>query len=191
MLEAEADIAVVGEADSGEEALCQLYFTHPDIVVMDIKMPGMGGIEAIRRIKAQHPRTSVIVFTLFSDQHLAAAIEAGASGYLVKDAGGEELVQAIRRVHQGQSVLQDTLSRGLFDEFAAMARGDGSCRNRLTPREMQMLRLVATGATNREIGGQLFLSETTVKRDISHIFEKLEVRDRAEAVSESYRRGLL
>ncbi len=189
MLELEEDMEVVAEASSGEEALEKMETSSPHIIVMDIRMPGTGGIEAIRQIKERHPEANVVVLTLYGEQYLVQAIEAGAVGYLVKDVGGEELIQAIRAVHQGESILHSSLSRGLFNEFATLAKGN-SQRCCLSPRELEIIRLISSGATNKEIAAQLFLSDTTVKRAISRIFDKLEVKDRAEAVAEAYRRGL-
>jgi len=191
MLEAEADMEVVGEAATAEEALAQIQATRPSIVLMDIKMPGMGGIEAIHRIKERYSEANIIVLTLYGDLYLAQAIEAGAAGYLVKDVGGEELIRAVRAVHQGQSILDPSLSRGLFNEFASLSKGKPNRRSTLSPRELEMIRLVACGATNKEIAAQLFLSETTVKRGVSRIFDKLRAKDRAEAVAEAYKSGLL
>jgi DNA-binding NarL/FixJ family response regulator len=191
MLAVENDMEVVGEAASGEEALAQIEATRPSIVLMDIKMPGMDGVEAIYKIKERYPEMNIIVLTLYGDQYLAQAIEAGAAGYLVKDAGGEELIRGIRAVHQGQSILHPSLSRELFNEFASLAKGKQNRKSSLSPRELEMIRLVACGATNKEIAAQLFLSETTVKRGVGRIFDKLGVKDRAEAVSEAYKRGLL
>lgn len=191
MLELEVDMEVVGEAASGEEALHQIRTVSPDIVVLDIRMPGMGGVETIRQIKEHHPEANAIVLTLYGDQYLAQAIEAGAVGYLIKDVGNDELIQAIRAVHRGESILHRSLSRELFSEFASLARGKNSEKCCLSPRELGIIRLIATGSTNKEIAAKLFLSETTVKRGVSHIFDRLGVKDRAEAVAEAYRRGLL
>lgn len=191
MLEQEEDIKVVGEAVSGEEALAQIESISPSIILMDIKMPGMGGIEAIHQIKERYPEINIIVLTLYGDQYLAQAIESGATGYLVKDIGGEDLIRAIIAVHQGQSTLHPSLSRGLFNEFASLAKVKRNQKSSLSPRELDMIRLIASGATNKEIAAQLFLSETTVKRGVSGIFNKMRAKDRAEAVAESYKRGLL
>lgn len=191
MLELEEDMEVVGEAANAEEALAQIEATSPSIVLMDIKMPGVGSIEAIRQIRERHPETDTIVLTLYGDQYLTQAIEAGAMGYLVKDVGGEELIEAIRVVHRGQSILHPSLSRELFTEFASLSKGKRSHRPSLSPRELGMIRLIAAGATNREIAAQFFLSETTVKRGVSSMFDKLSAKGRAEAVAEAYKRGLL
>lgn len=190
MLELEEDMEVVAEATNGEEALDKIPISSPNVILMDIRMPGMDGIETIRHIKERYPEKSVIALTLYGEQYLAPAIEAGAVGYLVKDVGNEELIGAIRAVHQGKSILHPSLSREFFNEFATLAKGN-SKRCCLAPRELEIMCLVSTGATTREIATQLFLSSTTVKRGLSRIFEKLGVKDRAEAVAEAYRRGLL
>lgn len=191
MLEVEGDIEVVDEAASGEDALARIDATLPNIVIMDIKMPGISGIEVVRRVKERYPETNFIVLTMYGEQYLAQAIEAGATGYLLKEAGGEELIRAVRAVHCGQSALHPSLSRELFNEFASLAKGKRNRWPSLSPREMDMIRLIADGATNKDIAAQLFLSETTVKRGVSGIFDKLGARDRAEAVAEACRRGLL
>lgn len=191
ILELEEDMEVVGEAASGEEAMAQIEAICPSTVLIDMRMPGMSGIEVIRQIKERNPDMNFIVLTLYGDQYLAQAIEAGAMGYLVKDVGGEELIRAIRAVHHGQSILHPSLSRELFTEFACLAKGKRTRRPTLSPRELDMIRLIAAGATNKEIAAQLFLSETTVKRGVSGIFDKLSAKDRAEAVAEAYKRGLL
>lgn len=191
LLEVEEDMEVVGEAASGEEALAQIDAVSPSIVLMDIKMPGISGIEVIHQITEHYPEKNVIVLTMYGDQYLSQAIEAGAAGYLVKDVGGEELIRAVRAVDRGQSILHPSLSREFFNEFASLSKGKRRRKSSLSPRELDMIRLIASGATNREIANQLFLSETTVKRGVSAVFDKLSARDRAEAVAEAYKRGLL
>ena len=191
MLELEEDMEVVAEAASGEQALDVMRTASPDIILLDVRMPGMGGIETIRQIKERHPEANIIILTLYGNQYLAEAIEAGAVGYLVKDVGNEELIHAIRVVHKGQSILDSSLSRELFNEFASLARSGNNYKCTLSPRELEIVRLIAAGSTNKEIAAQLFLSETTVKRGVSRIFDKLGAKDRAEAVAEAYKRGLL
>lgn len=191
MLELEEDMKVVGEVGSGEEALDQIGTVSPNIVLLDIRMPGMNGIETIRQIKERYPETSVMVLTLYGDQYLAQAIEAGAVGYLVKDVDCEELIRAIRTVYKGHSILHSSLSRGFFYEFASLARGWNSFKFSLSRRELEIIRLIAAGSTNKVVAARLFLSETTVKRGVSRIFDKLGAKDRAEAVSEAYKRGLI
>ncbi len=191
MLELDEEIRVVGEAASGEEALVQVEQLSPDIVLMDIKMPGIGGIEAIRRLKEKWPALNIIALTAYDGQYLAEAIEAGAVGYLLKDVSLKELSQAIRSTYLGQSPIALCLTRPLLTEFANLVRDKPPRGFDLSERQLKILQLIATGATNKEIGAQLFLSDATVKRETNGIFTKLNVRDRSEAVSQAYKRGLL
>ncbi len=190
IIELEDDIEVVGDAVDGVEALSKAELLSPDVVLMDMRMPRMGGIDSIRRLKESHKPLNIVVLTLYGEEYLSQAIEAGAVGYLLKDARREELIVAIRSAYQGQSPLDPSLSRGLFNRFATLARTDNQ-RSSLSPREMDILNLVSSGATNREIASTLYLSETTVKRGVRSIFDKLGVRDRAQAISEAYKRGLI
>ena len=187
MLGLQDDIRIIGEAANVEEAIQQAELHSPDIVLMDIKMPGADGIEAVRRLKEKRPDCHVIMLTLY-EEYVTEAIEAGATGYLLKDVKREELVQAIRAVQQGRAPLSP-LSRDLLTEFSNLIKGGE--RSHLSERELEVLRLIAGGATTKEIGSQLFLSEATVKRDVQHIFEKLDVRNRSEAIAEAYKRKLI
>ena len=187
MLGLQDDIRIIGEAANVEEALQQAELHSPDIVLMDIKMPGVDGIEAVRRLKEKRPDCHVIMLTLY-EEYVTEAIEAGATGYLLKDIKREELVQAIRAVQQGRAPLSP-LSRDLLTEFSNLIKGGE--RSHLSERELEVLRLISSGATTKEIGAQLFLSEATVKRDVQHIFEKLDVRNRSEAIAEAYKRKLI
>ncbi len=191
MLELDKEIQVVGEAASGEEALVQAQQLSPDIILMDIKMPGIGGIEAIRQLKEKQPALNIIVLTIYGDQYLAEAIEAGAMGYLLKDISREEVIQAIKAAYQGQSPLTSSLTRPLLRQFAALTKDKVSQKSNLSERQLEILRLIADGVTNKEIASKLFLSEATVKRETSTIFAKLDVSDRAQAVSEGYKRNLI
>ena len=188
MLELEADFRVVGEASDAKEALTQVDALSPEVILMDIKMRGVDGIELTREIIEKYPSSRIIMLTLY-DEYLSRAIEAGAKGYLNKDIKRDELLRAIRAVHEGRSPFNLSLSPERLAEFAASP--DTRQRTSLSERELDMLRLVAQGVTTREVAGQLFLSEATVKRTISLIFEKLGVRNRSEAVSEAYKRKLL
>lgn len=190
MLELEDDIRVVGEAADVDEALTQVELLSPDIVLMDIKMPGTDGIEATRRLKEKKPACNIVILTLY-DEYIAQAIEAGAVGYLLKDIKREDLVRALRDVHQGRSPLAPSITRTLVNDFATLAKGTGEQRPLLSPRESDLLRLIASGGTTREIASQLFMSETTVKRHVRHIFDKLDVHNRSEAVAEAYKRKLI
>lgn len=189
MLDLDADIEVVGEASSGEEALVKVEQLSPDVILMDVKMPGMGGIDAIRELKARESPAGVIVMTVYEDKYLAQAAEAGAVGYLLKDVSRDELVKAIKAAHQGQSPFAPAVSRTLFTQYAALTKA--SHDSMLTRRQVEILRLIASGSTNKEIASRLFISSATVKRETNTIFASLNVNDRAEAVSAGYKMGLL
>jgi DNA-binding NarL/FixJ family response regulator len=189
MLEPEQEIDVVGQASSGEEALIEAQRLSPDVILMDMKMPGMGGIEAIRQLKEKLPNSNIIVMTVYDDRYLAEAAEAGAVGYLLKDISRDELVQAIRTAHQGQSPCAPSVTRTLLTQYADLTQAHRT--HVLTPRQLQILQLIADGITNKDIATKLFLSEATVKRETSAIFVKLHVSDRAQAVAEAHKRHLL
>jgi len=188
MLELEADMEVVGEAGDAKEALTQVDSLSPEVILLDIKMPGMDGIELTRQLKEKQPACNIIMLTLY-DEYLTEAIEAGAVGYLLKDVKREELVRAIRAVHQGRSTLNLSLSRDQLAELAPPA--ESQQRVYLSERELTILRMIADGVTTKEIASQLFLSQASVKRSVRLTFEKLGVRNRSEAVSEAYKRKLL
>jgi len=188
MLELEDDIEVVGEAGEAKEAFTKVEQLSPDIVLMDIKMPGIDGVELTRQIKQKQPDCNIIMLTLY-DEYLTQAIEAGAVGYLLKDIKREELVRAIRAVREGRAPLDLSVSRDHLSELATST--DEARRSQLTDRELTILRLIAAGVTTRELADQLFLSQASVKRSVSVIFEKLGVRNRSEAVSEAYKRRLI
>lgn len=190
MLDMEDDIQVVGEAVNADEAFTQIDLLRPDVVLMDIKMPGMNGIEATRIVKEKQPSCNVIMLTLY-EEHMAEAIEAGASGYLLKDVKREDLSQAIKAVYQGQSPIHPTLSRTLFTEFATLAKDKSKQEYGLSEKQLNILRMVASGATNKDIAAQLFLSDSTVKREIRTLFDKLDVNTRSEAVSKAYKKNLI
>lgn len=188
MLELESDFIVVGEAGDAREALAQVEALSPEVILMDIKMHGVDGIELTREISEKYPASRIIMLTLY-DEYLTRAIEAGAKGYLNKDIRRDELLRAIRAVHEGRSPFNLSLSQERLAELAASS--ETKQRSNLSQRELDMLRLIAQGVTTREIAQQLFLSEASVKRIISLTFEKLDVRNRSEAVSEAYKRKLL
>ena len=191
MLEPDAEIKVVGGAESGEEALVQAQQLHPDIILMDIKMPGMGGIKAIDELNKKQPAVNIMVLTAYEDEHyLAEAIEAGAIGYLLKDVSQEELCQAIRQACNGGAPLASSMTRPLLAQFATLTKDKAARKSDLSERQLGILRLIATGATNKEIAAQLFLSSATIKREMNRIFTELDVSDRAEAVAEAYERKL-
>ncbi|WP_432111814.1 response regulator [Streptomyces sp. YPW6] len=187
MLDAEPDLTVVGEASSGPraEALCAELL--PDIVLMDLRMPGGGGVASIRRIRAAALPCRVVVLTTYeSDSDILRAVEAGASGYLLKDLGRAELADAIRAAARGETVLAPTVATWLVDQLREAPEVP-----RLSERETQVLRLVAEGCTNAEIGRRLFIGESTVKTHLLRVFGKLGVSDRTAAVTGAMRHGLL
>ena len=188
MLQLESDMEVVGEASNAKETLAQVESLSPDIILMDIKMPGTDGIELTRQLKEKQPSCNIIMLTLY-DEYLTEAIEAGAAGYLLKDIKREELIKAIRAVHQGRSSLNLSLSRDQLAELAAPTEDQQQAS--LSERELNILRMIANGVTTKEIADQLFLSQASVKRSVRLIFEKLGVRNRSEAVSEAYKRKLI
>lgn len=181
-----SDYEVVGEAVNGEEALKLADNLRPDIILMDLHMPGMDGVAAIRQLVERGSPARVLVLTTYDqDQYVLPAIEAGATGYLLKDAPREELLKAVRDVASGNTVLAPSVAGRLVKQVRSPQR------EVLSQRELEILRLVADGTTNREIARTLFISEATVKTHLLHIFEKLAVSDRAAAVSAAYQRGLL
>ena len=189
MFDTVEDIEVVGEASDGEQAVTVAITAAPDVVVMDLRMPGTGGVEAIRELRRRGVAARVLVLTTFdADADVLDAVAAGATGYLLKDAPGDELVRAVRSAFKGDAVLSPAVASRLMTRAATppapVAPG-------LSKRELEVLRLVAAGATNREAARTLFISETTVKTHLLHLFEKLGVRDRASAVDAAHRAGLL
>ena len=188
MLDLETDMEVVGEATDAKEALTQVELLSPEVVLMDIKMPGVNGIELTQQLKEKQLSCNVIMLTMY-DEYLAKAIEAGAAGYLLKDVKREELVKAIRALHQGRSTLDLSLSRDHLVELVAPAESRQG--DHLSERQLTTLRLIANGVTNKEIAIELFLSPASVKRSVRNIFEILDVCNRSQAVSEAYKRGLI
>lgn len=177
---------VVGEAADGAEALELAEKLNPDVILMDLHMPGMDGVSAIRALAQRGSPARILVLTTYDqDSYVLPAIEAGAHGYLLKDAPREELARAVRAVANGETVLSPSVAGRLVDQVRRPPREE------LSPRELEILRLVAAGNTNREIARTLFISEATVKTHLLHIYEKLSAPDRAAAVSEAYKRGLL
>jgi DNA-binding NarL/FixJ family response regulator len=179
-----ADIAVVGEAASGDEAVELAHKLEPHIILMDIKMPGLNGIEATREIQRANPQIGILVLTMFEDDDsVFAAMRAGAKGYLLKDSGGEGVVHAIRAVASGEAVFGPGVAERIMGFFAApRAAAPQRAFPELTEREEEVLSLVAQGKSNREIARQLFVSLKTVRNHVSNILLKLQVADRAQAV---------
>ncbi|QYN33077.1 response regulator transcription factor [Pseudonocardia sp. DSM 110487] len=186
VLDGEPDLRVVGEAGNGAEAVARARATPVDVVLMDLRMPVMGGVEAIGELRRTAPDVRVLVLTTYdTDRDVLPAIEAGATGYLLKDTPREELLRAVRAAHRGEAVLSPAVAGRLMGQVR------GPARDALSARELEVLRLVAAGSTNRETAQRLFISEATVKTHLLHIYAKLEVRDRASAVAAGYQRGLL
>lgn len=196
ILEAEPGITVVGEVGDGREGVDSAARQRPDVVLMDIRMPVMDGIEATRRINASvlEPKPRVLILTTFDlDEYVYAAIRAGASGFLLKDAPPDDLVHAIRVVARGEALLAPAVTRRLIEEFASRPELDAGAEgiDELTDREVEVLRSLAAGLSNAEIADALFVSEATVKTHISHILTKLDLRDRVQAVVVAYESGLV
>ncbi len=184
----ERDIEVVGEASDGREAVERAVSAGVDVVLMDLRMPGMDGVQAITALREREPGIRVLVLTTFdSESDVLPAIEAGATGYLLKDAPVDELLRAVRAAHRGEAVLSPSVARQLMGQV----RKPGAAGTVLSERELDVLRLVADGASNRDAAARLFISEASIKTHLQHVFDKLGVRDRAAAVAEAYRRGLL
>ncbi|MEV5280661.1 response regulator transcription factor [Streptomyces sp. NPDC051994] len=186
-------VDVVGSARDGEEAVARTAELAPDIVLMDLRMPRCDGVEATRRIRADHPGTEVVVLTTYADDDsLFAALRAGARGYLTKDAGGEEIIKAIQDVLAGQAGLAPSVQRRLLERVTAPPPvvAPAEPPDGLTSRESEVLALVAEGMSNPEISRALHISTTTVKTHINNIFGKTGVRDRAQAMRYAYRHGL-
>jgi len=202
LLERSSDAVLVGEAATGEEAVRLADELLPDIVLMDLKMPGMGGTEATRGIVGRNPHIGVIVLTMFEDdESVFAALKAGARGYVLKDADRGMLLEAIRAVARGEALLGPSVAGRVLEQFAqvsphahesppsALSGGPGSF-DELTPRELEVLGLIAQGLRNREIADRLVISERTVGNHISNIFSKLQVADRAQAIIRAREAGL-
>ncbi len=189
MLEFDDEIKVVGEASSGEEAVAKAKELNPDIILMDIRMPGMSGIEATRQIKEQGCSANIIMLTIYEDKFLAQSAEAGAVGYLLKDINHEDLIKSVWLAYTGQSPFSPSVTRKLFSQFGSMAEINRKAI--LSHRQLDILRLIASGVTNKNIAQKLYLSEATIKRETSTIFAKLGVNDRTQAVAEAYAKNLL
>jgi DNA-binding NarL/FixJ family response regulator len=194
LVEAEPDIEVVGEAANGVDALALARELEPDVILMDIRMPELDGIEATRQLVASGSRSRVLVLTTFDlDEYVYRAMQAGASGFLLKDARREQLVGAIRTVQEGDALLSPAITRRLIEDFCRQAPPGlpAETLTTLTDRERDVLSLLARGRSNAEIAGELFLGETTVKSHVARILAKLGLRDRIQIVVFAYESGLV
>jgi len=195
ILDSQPDLEVVGEAADGREALAMARELRPDVVLMDVRMPGMDGLEATRRLLSGGEAPRVLMLTTFDlDEYVYDALRAGASGFLLKDVRPELLAEAVRVVADGDTLLAPAITRRLVQQYVRRIR-PGSTRpaalDALTERELAVLRLLARGRSNGEIASELYLSETTVKTHVTHVFGKLGLRDRAQAVVMAYESGLV
>jgi DNA-binding NarL/FixJ family response regulator len=195
MLDAEPDLTVVGEAADGDQALDAVRRHDPDVLVLDIRMPQLDGIEATRRLVASGSRTRVLVLTTFDlDEYVYRAMQAGASGFLLKDARREQLAAAVRTVAAGESLLAPAITRRLIEDFCRRpppSAGTPEAASGLSDRELDVVRLIAAGLSNAEIASRLFLGETTVKSHVARILAKLDLRDRVQVVVFAYETGLV
>ncbi len=197
MLQAEPDLNVVGEANGGEQALRLVRELTPDIVLMDVRMPGMDGLAALEQVKTIAPRVSVIMVTLYdSSEYLFRAVSLGAAGYVLKDASRAELLRAVRVTAEGGGIVAPSLMPQLLREIAHPSRTLGGATGAplaeaLSPRELEVLRLIADGLTNQEIADRLILSPTTIKTHVQNIMDKLGASDRTQAAVRAVRGGLI
>ena len=195
ILDAEEDMEVIGEAEDGAQAVDEAIRLHPDVVIMDIRMPRLDGIEATKRLAAQGAQAPrVLVLTTFDlDEYVYEALRAGAGGFMLKDAPPRQLAEAVRTVATGESLLATAVTKRLIERYVSRPPSDSVRRERfadLTDRELEVLQLLTRGLSNVEIGGRLFLSEATVKTHVTRVLSKLGVRDRVQAVVLAYETGL-
>jgi DNA-binding NarL/FixJ family response regulator len=200
LLEIEPDIHVVGQAGDGSEAVRQVQALHPHVVLMDVRMPGMDGVAATHEITTRFPEVGVIILTTFDDDETVFdGLRAGARGYLLKDVSSEQMADAVRKVAAGEALIQPRLTRKVLAEFSRMASAPASTpesqtlpfQSPLTERELEVLQALAHGLSNREIAAQLVITEGTVKNHVSNLIDKLEVRDRTQAVLKGQELGLI
>ena len=194
MLQRQSDFAVVGEATNGVEAVEKADTLDPDVILMDLRMPEMSGVEAMRKIGAAHPDSKFIVLTTYdTDEYIFDAIEAGAKGYLLKDASRESLFQAVRAVHRGESLIEPGVAVKVLNRLAELSRQSNQPARAevLSQREVEVLGLMAKGSANKEIAASLSISESTVKTHVANIFQKLDVSHRTEAVTQALQKGII
>ena len=187
----QSDMDVVGEAHTGEEAVALCLKEEPDVVLMDLSMPGMGGLSATRKILSLLPRTRVLILTVHTDDaHVFQGIKAGAQGYILKDCTPEDLTRAIRAVHAGDTIMSQDIARKMLTTFEGI-RSNAEITPSLTERELEVIKALAQGKSNKEIARALDISEKTVRNHASNIYKKLHIFDRTQAVIYAIRRGLV
>lgn len=192
MLSAVPDLEIVGEAQSGKEAIDAVTVDPPDIVLLDIRMPGQDGITVSRQIRRTAPQTRIIILTVHDDpEYVTRALEADVHGYLMKDSGSTEVIEAIRKVMAGQRVVAASLTANLLDDYVRLSRERTLREADLSSEELAILEAMSVGMSYRDIGQKLHMGEITVRRRVQHAYRKLDVGDRAEAVAVAIRRGLI
>ena len=195
MLGRQKDFAIVGEAGNGREAVEKAQDLGPDVILMDLRMPEMTGVEAMRAIGERDPDAKIIVLTTYdTDEYIFDAIEAGAKGYLLKDTSREELFSAVRAVHRGESQIEPGVAAKVLTRLAQLSRQNSDpnrSNDTLSDREIEVLQLIAGGSANKQIAAELTISESTVKTHVANIFQKLDVSHRTEAVTRALQRGII
>lgn len=192
LLEGEPDIEVIGEAENTDEAVTTALRLRPDVLVLDMRMPGAGGVEVCRRVKSQLPEVAVLIVTSFDDDEgLFGVLEAGASGYLMKDTRPDRIVTAVRALHDGQCVFDAAIASRMVAGRTGGSTGTPESTDPLTERELEVLTLVARGHSNKDIARELWLGESTVKTHVSHVLRKLGAPDRTSAVLTALAAGLV
>jgi DNA-binding NarL/FixJ family response regulator len=189
ILESAESIVIVGEACNGEEAVSQAVILEPDVITMDVKMPKMDGIAATREVKKLVPGAAVVMLTLFSDEYVKDSIEAGASGFVLKDSPSAAIIDAIHQANEGHYPLSPSLAKEMMSQYAQLLRNNRA--NTLTERQRDILRMIGEGLNSKEIAARLFIGPSTAKREIRQIMQRLEVNDRAQAVSVAIKQRII